>query len=78
MNRADAGTNESLIGEGGGDEKPHWQHLLEQAWEQIERDGDLPLDPPVEEVIRQMREERDAQLLAGLKGVTNEEDCNRN
>jgi prevent-host-death family protein len=42
--------------------KPHWEILLEQAHEQIRRSGNVPLNPPPDEVIRQMREERDAQL----------------
>lgn len=47
----------------GTDAKPHWEVLLEQAWERNERAGDLPLIPSADEMIREMREERDAQLM---------------
>lgn len=47
----------------GTDAKPHWQELLEQVWELNARAGDLPLDPPADEVIRQMREERTTRIL---------------
>jgi prevent-host-death family protein len=41
-----------------------WQDLVRQARDQIATElGDRELPPP-EDVIRQMREERDAQLLA--------------
>ena len=40
-----------------------WQERVEQARQQIAADlGDRPM-PPVEEVIRQMREVRDGELL---------------
>ena len=44
-----------------------WRASLARAKEQLRRDGAAPLDPPAEEVIRQMREERDEQLLANLR-----------
>lgn len=47
----------------GTDAKPHWQELLEQVWELNARAGDLPLDPPADEVIPQMREERTTRIL---------------
>ncbi|HEY63480.1 MAG TPA: type II toxin-antitoxin system Phd/YefM family antitoxin [Caldilineae bacterium] len=41
-----------------------WKALVQQAREQIRAElGERELTPP-EEIIRQMREERDAQLLA--------------
>ncbi len=43
--------------------RPQWEVLLERAWEQNERDGDVPLTPSAEDVIREMRDERDAQLM---------------
>jgi len=46
------------------DQKEDWQELVSQAREQIEADlGGRELPPP-EEILRQLREERDEQLLA--------------
>ena len=45
-------------------EQEDWRELVQQAREQIRTElGERELPPP-EEVLRQMREERDAQLLA--------------
>ncbi len=47
-------------------ERENWKELVQQAREQIRAElGEREL-PPSEEIIRQMREERDAQLL-GLR-----------
>jgi len=44
-------------------ERENWKELVHEAREQIRAElGERELTPP-EEVIRQMREERDAQLL---------------
>ncbi|MDP9365772.1 MAG: type II toxin-antitoxin system Phd/YefM family antitoxin [Chloroflexota bacterium] len=50
-----------------GRQGPGWEELLRETHEQIRRDGGGPLTPPVEEVIREMREERDEQLLNNLR-----------
>jgi prevent-host-death family protein len=48
----------------GRQEREDWRELVHQAREQIRAElGERPLPPP-EEMIQQMREERDAQLLA--------------
>ena len=48
----------------GQQEQDDWRHLVRQAREQIQAElGERELPPP-EDVIRQMREERDARLLA--------------
>ena len=48
----------------GQQEQEDWRELVQQAREQIRVElGERELPPP-EEVLRQMREERDAQLLA--------------
>ena len=48
----------------GQEEQEDWKELVRQAREQIRAElGERQLPPP-EEMIRQMREERDAQLLA--------------
>jgi prevent-host-death family protein len=48
----------------GRQEQEDWRELVQQAREQIRTElGERELPPP-EEVLRQMREERDAQLLA--------------
>jgi len=48
----------------GQQEQEDWRELVQQAREQIRAElGERELPPP-EEVLRQMREERDAQLLA--------------
>ena len=53
---------ESLLS--GKQEPEDWRELVRQAREQIQAElGERELVPP-EEVLRQMREERDAQLLA--------------
>lgn len=39
-----------------------WKRLLREVYKQIRREGNVPLSPPPEEVIRQMREERDAHF----------------
>ncbi len=45
-------------------DQPEWMFLLDQAHEQIKTElGDRKLIPP-EEIIRQMREERDAELVS--------------
>jgi prevent-host-death family protein len=40
-----------------------WRETLARAHDQIRREGAGPLSPPPEEVIRQMREERDARTI---------------
>jgi prevent-host-death family protein len=46
------------------EEQEDWRELVSQAREQVRADlGDRELTPP-EEVLRQMREERDEQLAA--------------
>jgi prevent-host-death family protein len=45
-------------------ERDDWRDLVRQAREQIRIDLGERVLPPPEEIIRQMREERDAQLLA--------------
>lgn len=53
---------ESLLA--GQQEQKGWKELVQQAREQIRAElGERELTPP-EEVLRQIREERDAQLLA--------------
>ncbi len=47
--------------------KEPWQERLEETWAQIRREGRGRLDPRPEEVIRDMREERDAQVVDGLR-----------
>ena len=48
----------------GRQQQENWRELVQQAREQIRAElGERELTPP-EEVLRQMREERDAQLLA--------------
>jgi len=48
----------------GQQEQENWRERVQQAREQIRTElGERELPPP-EEVLRQMREERDAQLLA--------------
>ena len=48
----------------GEQEQDDWRQLVRQAREQIQAElGERELPPP-EDVIRQMREERDARLLA--------------
>jgi len=45
-------------------EQDDWRQLVRQSREQIQAElGECELPPP-EDVIRQMREERDARLLA--------------
>ncbi len=45
-------------------QRENWRELVDQAREQIRTElGDRKLPPP-EEILRQIREERDAQLLA--------------
>ncbi len=46
----------------GRSERRNWRELLRRTHEQILAEGGGRLTPPSEEVIRQMREERDAQL----------------
>jgi prevent-host-death family protein len=56
------GTYERLLA--GHQEREDWRELVRQAREQIRAElGERPLPPP-EEMIQQMREERDARLLA--------------
>lgn len=53
---------------GGTGEKPDWRELVRLSREGIARElNGRPL-PDVTEVIHQMREERDAQILANLRG----------
>lgn len=40
--------------------RPDWRRMLKEIHEQIRREGNVPLSPSPEEVIRQMREERNA------------------
>jgi prevent-host-death family protein len=48
------------------DRQPPWQLLLDEILEEVDRErAGAPL-PPAEELIREMREERDAELL-GLR-----------
>ena len=49
------------------DAQPEWRALLEAAHAQIRRDGELPLNPSPEEIIRQGREIRDEQILDSLR-----------
>lgn len=51
----------------GRDERPRWEVLLEEAHAQIRREGNQPLFPPPEEVIRQGREIRDEQIRDSLR-----------
>lgn len=44
-----------------------WRELLKRTHEQILREGGGRLEPPPEQVIREMREERDAELLDNLR-----------
>src|SRR5918998_1135586 len=44
-----------------------WRERLRNTHDQIRAEGGGRLTPPSEEVIREMREERDAQLLDGLR-----------
>lgn len=39
-----------------------WRQLLKEVHDQIRREGNLPLTPSPEEVIREMREERNAHF----------------
>lgn len=45
-----------------GNTVPEWKRLLEEAHEQVRKDGNVPLMPPPEDVIREMREERNAHF----------------
>jgi AMMECR1 domain-containing protein len=45
-------------------EQNEWKELVRQAREQIRAELDEHQLPPPEEMLRQMRDERDAQLLA--------------
>jgi len=55
-----------------GERPPTWEETLKRIQElraQIRKDlGGRPLTPPPEEVIRAMREERDAQIMEALLG----------
>jgi prevent-host-death family protein len=51
----------------GGQQRPEWQRLLEETHALIRQEGGERLEPPVEEVIREMREERDEQILGNLR-----------
>lgn len=46
-----------------GQVKPDWRVLLEKAHAQIRADLNGRTLPPPEDIIREMREERDAQLM---------------
>src|SRR5215211_7396198 len=48
-------------------EKPHWKALLEEAHDQIRREGNLPLIPSPEDLIREERERRGEQILDSLR-----------
>jgi hypothetical protein len=50
-----------------GREQRGWQELLAETHALIRAEGGGRLVPPTEEVIRQMREERDAQILGDLR-----------
>ena len=47
-----------------GQQPQDWRELVEQARAQVRADLGSRQLPPVEEVLRQIREERDAQLMA--------------
>jgi prevent-host-death family protein len=50
-----------------GQQEPNWQRELREVHQLILAEtGGRPL-PPVEDIIREMREERDAQLLDNLR-----------
>ena len=50
--------------------QPDWRTLLREAQEQIQAElAGRELRPSTEEVIRQMREERDAAIDAGVFGL---------
>jgi prevent-host-death family protein len=48
-------------------EKPRWKTLLEEAHQQIQREGNLPLNPTPEDLIRKERERRGEQILDSLR-----------
>jgi prevent-host-death family protein len=48
-------------------EKPRWKVLLEVAHEQIQKEGNLPLTPAPEDLIREERERRSEQILDSLR-----------
>ena len=47
--------------------KPHWKALLEEAHDHIRREGNPPLIPPPEDLIREERERRGEQILDSLR-----------
>jgi len=49
------------------DVRPHWKILLDEAHDQIRREGNLPLIPPPEDVIREGREIRDEEIWDSLR-----------
>ena len=46
---------------------PNWEHLLTQTHDLIRREGSKRPLPPVEDIIREMREERDQKFLERMK-----------
>ncbi len=46
----------------GEDSTPHWKVLQRQVRDMIRQSGNAPLIPPPEDVIREMREERNARI----------------
>ena len=48
-------------------EQPHWKVLLDEAHEQVRREGNLPLVPTPEDLIREERERRGEQILDRLR-----------
>ncbi len=50
----------------GDNARPAWRVMLDELHEQIRREGNQPLIPPPEDVIRQGREERDEQINDSL------------
>lgn len=48
-------------------EREDWWELARRSRERIHRERDGRPMPPIEDIIHEMREERDAQLLANLR-----------
>jgi prevent-host-death family protein len=47
-------------------EQPEWERRLEETHELIRQEGGGRLTTPIAEVVREMREERDEQILSSL------------
>jgi len=45
-----------------GEDVPHWKVLQQQVRALIRQNGNVPLSPPSEDVIREMRQERNARI----------------